>query len=324
MPVVNTQLYRVLRPYGPPPPQSGKMTYQKLEALLQHGYGQGHFQDYKPWMRVTKKDSSPCSNVGHERLPDQHRAQHYRSLAEKTTAQVAQWLGAVDVRDQFPMWPWAHDHPGFGLDGFGRQQVRGLLDIAASAQIQHGTYVGTTIPYVATLDLLTTWKFDTESSYELLAIENKPEHIVNSPDPTHPAKRRLELGRLYCKEAGIARLVLSAENFSSTFRRNIDALRPNVGVTESTAMRATNVYREMLERLASQGYTTPPTKILETVRKRHNLGETAVGDCFRLAVWRQDVDHDISVPFRPWEPLIQGGRAYRAALRNEWFKGRPR
>lgn len=48
-----------------PPSQTGLMTQKKLTALIRAGYGQGHFQRYKPWLRVTKRDYSPNSNIGH-------------------------------------------------------------------------------------------------------------------------------------------------------------------------------------------------------------------------------------------------------------------
>ena len=44
------------------PPQTGKMTMDKLLTLIRAGYGQGHFHTYKPWSRVTKHDYSTVSS----------------------------------------------------------------------------------------------------------------------------------------------------------------------------------------------------------------------------------------------------------------------
>src|SRR5690348_10023239 len=84
-----------------PPPQTGLMTRKKLAALISAGYGQGHFQRYKPWLRVTKRDYSPQSVVGHLPAVEFARAHHFRSIAERDTIHVVKWLGACDVRDAF-------------------------------------------------------------------------------------------------------------------------------------------------------------------------------------------------------------------------------
>src|SRR3989344_1403314 len=193
-----------------PPPQTGLMTERKLRNLIDAGYGQGSFQRYKPWLRVTKRDFSTRGVMGHLPGVSFARLHHFRSIAEKRTIQAAKWLGAVDVREAFPAWPWSHPHPAGELPGYETMgDVPGLLDVARDAGIDHGTYVGTNIPYVATIDEVTTW-LSPSGHYRLVALENKPESITNAPDPTLRAKERLELMRRYCKRINIRHVVINA------------------------------------------------------------------------------------------------------------------
>jgi hypothetical protein len=42
---------------------------------------------------------------------------------------------------------------------------------------------------------------------------------------------------------------------------------------------------------------------------------------FDLALWHQDIDHDLTKPFKSWTPLIPGGRAYQQLILNSWLGG---
>lgn len=238
------------RPKNPPPSQSGRMTTKKLEALIRAGYGQGHFQRYKPWLRVTKRDSSPVSFVGHLPSPEFARLHHFRAIAERRTIQLACWLGAKDVREQFPMWPWEHQHPSVGLGGIEDvAPVRGLIDIASEARIRHGNFLGTSLPYVGTIDVLTTWK-RRDGSWLLVALDNKPEEIVLEPNILSRIKERIELARRYCVECQIRHVIVHAEQFSQELATNIDALAP----TTTMQSLITPLYWEVVESLGKHGY----------------------------------------------------------------------
>lgn len=299
----------------PPPPQTGLMTTKKLEALIRAGYGQGHFQRYKPWLRVTKRDSSPVSFVGHLPSPEFARLHHFRAIAERRTIQLACWLGAKDVREQYPMWPWAHQHPAVGLEGVeDLAPVRGLIEIAAEARIRHGNFPGTRLPYIGTIDILTTWKRH-DGSWLLIALDNKPEETVLAPKIVSRAKERLELARRYCAECQIRHLIVHAELLPHELATNIDALAP------TTTMRSliTPLYGEVVESLKEHGYTQSPQTILNRIASRRSCSLYELQRYFHLALWRLDVDHDLTRPFDPAEPLQKGGIAFRQQLRSAWL-----
>lgn len=290
-----------------PPPQTGKMTEQKLTALLREGYGQGHLQRYKPWLRVTKRDFSPNSIIGHHPALELGRLHHPRSIAERKTIQLVKWLGAIDVREQYPIWPWEHAHPGEGLLGFENcGRVRGLMDIAREAEIEHGVFAGTNIPYVATLDLLTSWRKE-NSRIILLALDNKPEGVVAVPRLVSRAKERLELARRYCAECNFRHLIFHAEKLPEELTSNLDALEPRMNALQRQEAIKTPLYREVVQTLNEQAYTRPPVALLSRIAGKRSVDPDKVNGLFRLALWRIDIDHDLSLVLDFSEPLCKGG-----------------
>lgn len=311
------------RARGREPTQTGKMTWKKLTALIKAGYGQGHFQRYKPWLRVTKRDYSPNSNIGH--LPNSAlaRAHHFRANTECGTIQVARWLGVADIREAFPVWPWPHRHPGFGLPGFEHSmELPGLLSIAETAEIPHGHYPGSAIPYVATLDSLVTYK-DSAGACRLVAFENKPESVASAPDPLLRAKERLELTRRYCALAGIPRRLIDAERIPRELIVNLDLLEPQLTNKQQSALLASPVYEHVLDLLQAKGHSTAPVELTNTLKVRLGYPPHLLQAAMHLAIWRQDIDHDLTLPFRPWQPLTPGGRAVKQQLQSQWLKGQP-
>lgn len=302
-----------------PPPQTGKMTVKKLTALIKAGYGQGHFQRYKPWLRVTKRDYSPNSNIGHLHDATLARAHHYRSRAERNTIQLAKWLGAVDIREAFPVWPWSHPHPGDGLPGFDKLPVHpGLLTVAQEANIDHGRFLGTDIPYVATIDVMATWRL-TGDRYKLVAFENKPKEFTYAPDPLSRAKERLELTRRYCMQTNIKRVVLHGELFPRELCVNLDMLEPTLTIQEQKAVCDSSIYLDLIASLNDLGYQISPYEIVQSFINKTRFAPERLWSMLHLALWRQDVDHDLSLPLKTWRPLVRGGRLYRQTLLKNWL-----
>lgn len=89
------------------------------------------------------------------------------------------YLRALDVREQFPLWPFPHPHPL--VDHPETQQRRprqcpGLIAIADKLGVDHGREVGSDVPYVASLDLLVTLK--RKNGMGLAGIALKPHELI--------------------------------------------------------------------------------------------------------------------------------------------------
>jgi hypothetical protein len=307
---------RFVLPHGRLPGQCGRMTWTKLNRLIKAGFGQGHFNDYRPWLRITKKDYSPVGNIGHLPSPDLGHKHHYRSCGEKNLILVLKWLGAADARDQYPVWPWPHPHPVYGLPGyFDPTRVIGLWEIAAAAGITHGFYAGSDVPYIATIDILSTWQHSA-GTYYLIAHEVKPYEYVYEPDPLSRSKERLELTRRYCVAVNIPQRIAHAENISLGLIRNLDALAPRLKSDDLQRVRSSKAYLRIVEHCLVRAYDRPA--FLAAEEARGSIPKEASHELLKLAIWFQDVDHDISQELELWQPLILGGHSQKQALMAEW------
>lgn len=300
-----------------PPAQTGRMTLKKLDALIMAGYGQGHLHRYKPWLRVTKRDYSPSSLIGHLPLPELKRLHHFRAQAEQRVLLLLRWLGALDMRDQYPFWPWSHAHPLFGLPGVESWSMRGLVEISRDIGIKHENYIGTDLPYVATIDILATWKAK-HGGYVLTAYDCKPEQIVKESPPGAFVHRRILLHRAYCKEAQIDYRLTHAERLPRLFLVNLDALYPLLGPGELTALRQSADYCDLVSTLSETAYDRPARVALVEAAARNGSAGDRANLILNTAIWTQDLDHDLRAPLELYEPLLKGGRWLKASLLREW------
>lgn len=86
-----------------------------LAAAIQEGPGNGMADSYKPWNEVARRTPSPYSDVSVVPVPHLTRLAHYLSRGEREFALFMSWLGATDVREQYPLWPWKHLYPAMLL-----------------------------------------------------------------------------------------------------------------------------------------------------------------------------------------------------------------
>src|ERR1022692_3946526 len=108
-----------------------KFSMKKLAAAIQEGRGSGTADAYRPWIEVTRRTSSPYSNVSVVPVPHLTRLTHYLSRGEREFALFLWWLGAIDVREQYPLWPWEHLHPRTQIGAVGHEKFHpGMRAIA--------------------------------------------------------------------------------------------------------------------------------------------------------------------------------------------------
>lgn len=309
--------------FGAPPPQTGRMTWTKLYALIREGYGQGHLHDYKPWLRVTKRDYSPVSNLGHLPSPEFGHHHHYRARGERNLTLVIKWLGGYDARDQYPAWPWEHDHPLWGLPGVaGPRRVVGMQTVAENAGIPLWPYPGSDVPYVATIDLLSTWKHP-DGFFYLVAHDCKPKEIALKGTSLTRVKQRLLLLRRYCAAADIPWKLSHPEELPNELVVNLDALAPRLRAHELAEVRASRLYSDVLDACVGRAYSEPLHDVVLALAEKRGTNVAAIQACAQLAIWRQDLDHDLSIPFEPWQPLVKGGLALREQLMTSWCVEQP-
>lgn len=224
------------------------MTRSRLQSLILQGFGQGRGDDFVPWIRVTRGNPPRASNHYVAIVSTQAKPLHLLSGLEYGAARVASWLGATEIRTQFPLFPWNdHPHPLAGLSArvdAGLPKTRGLLEIAYEAGIKHGTYVGSPeLPYVATTDLLIT--LGEPNAQRLVFWSVKPAKVMASAGPQDRAKQRIRLEELYAHAVGGKHVVYDRSQVNDRLLANLEWLEPpRQERTDTTQIQARDAFVE--------------------------------------------------------------------------------
>lgn len=86
-----------------------------LAAAILEGPGDELADAYKPWNEIARRTSSPYSGMSVVPVPHLTRLTHYLSRGERELALFMSWLGATNVREQYPLWPRKHLYPAMHL-----------------------------------------------------------------------------------------------------------------------------------------------------------------------------------------------------------------
>ncbi len=298
-------------------PRQTRMTEKKLIDMIRDGYGQGHGENYRPWLKNTRSAISKIGTQSSGRvLYGLKRSCDFKSRQEKKIARALLWLGAVDIREQFPLWPWPHPHPLVGAPGTEQlvlPDAPGLLEIAEEADIPHGVFVGTKLPYVATTDFMVT--VQRKHTPDLVAVACKNREIVLGDDRLSRPLERLELERLYSKQIRIRHMVVDSEVFGNELLANLDWLMPDEHVVAD--LLNDPHLGEFHDRLNEKVFSISIDEAIEEAR--HHIGWTRKLGCsaFRYFTWMQELDIDLTQPLLLTQPAQGGGICIRTLLRHE-------
>ena len=199
-----------------------------LRELIKFGRGQGHGTAYQPWLQISRRKTPSNSNINFRHLPPLWRHGHFLSRNEVNIALWLLFLGADDLREQYPLWPFAHPHPLYGHPSTPHEPLswsRGTLAIARDLGIDHGWFVGTRIPYVATTDFMLTVLVD--GIPRAIAIAAKPSALVDGRVAVKMrVKERLALEMAYARELDISWFVTSDGDIPLPLRENLELILP--------------------------------------------------------------------------------------------------
>lgn len=295
------------------------VSWNTLGQWIDAGLGQGHFEQYQAFLQITRGRFPRRSNQVVGVVPGYKRRFNFLARAERIVGIVAVWLGVRDAREQYPLWPWAHAHPlvDWPLPALmaGLPQPIPLLDVAREAGIDHGTYPGTDVPYVATTDLLVTTGRDETPA--LVAIACKPKAAVAPGPENDRTVERLELERRYFKAISVRHVIVDSDDLPTALFANLEVFAPDPALyarlgSFDGAKRAEEALRSRLEDESIRDAVLATSCDLR-------CSPELIWDTFQLLAWRQDIDIDLGEPIHRSLPLRAGGRARRAALAQAWL-----
>lgn len=288
------------------------MTRSRLQSLILQGFGQGRGDDYQPWITVTRGNAPRVSSHIVAIGSIGSRPMHFLSTLEYQAGRVATWLGALEIRTQFPLFPWrGHPHPMAGLSSAcdtSLPVMPGLLEIAYEAGISHGTFVGSPeLPYVATSDLVV--RFGACVHQQLTFWTVKPAAVLRAEKPGSRMRQRIELERLYAEKAGGRHVLFDGEQVSDTLTANLDWLEPPRHERTDAAE---------IERRSRFVHAFNSQAADIALRDRISGASSAIGAdvvdgqrMFRAAAWLTEIDIDLRARVLMSAPMKGGGKSHK-------------
>ena len=296
------------------------MTVPKLTDLIELGRGMGVGDGYQPWITLARHNTSSVSNQSYVRMPCLARHCTFLSRSERFLAHVLWWAGALDVREQFPLWPWSHPSPYQELDEVPEwPQHPGMIKVARGAGIKLYRYPGLPIPAILTIDLMVTVGWSGGKRPRLIGISCKPQDQYLHAGPADRLRERLELDHRYCEAGGIEHLLLHPEQLPLSLVRQLEWLAPRATQHELRAVRQLTAYRKFVERLQDRVYTVPASRAFRAAGRAVGWDAATSYQMGRTAIWLLDIDVDVSVPVVLHAPLRTGGIALRSEIRRRIF-----
>lgn len=299
-----------------------KTTLKKLTEMIAEGRGMGVGDKYRPWEQITRRRGSPFSNLNLTPVPHLARLAHFLSRGEREFAFLLWWLGAEDVREQYPLWPWPHRQPLRQVhpESGGETIHPGMAEVASEAGIRLSRYPGVTVPVVLSLDFLATVPPEIGPD-RLVGFSCKPMALLRSSAAGDRVRERLELDRRYCVAAGIPHRLVHPEQISRTLVVQLHWLAPILPLCEIKELLASPKYEAFVERMIASAYALPVSQAVHETARSVGWNEEEAQRALRIAIWYQHLDVDVTRPISLTRSLRSGGVAIRAPLRVELFGG---
>jgi hypothetical protein len=269
---------------------------KQVQTWIKEGRGQGRGESYRPWIPITKGFSSPVSHQMFSSLSVHKRNHHFLSKLEHHTALQLAYLGAVELRECLPLWPTEHQHP---IDTNPKAQTVGLLDIARDAGIEHGNFVGSDVPYIASLDMMTTilWKGNTHH----LGVSCKPEEILMG---SVRAQERTTLDEIYCHTVGARHLREGGSQFNFVLLKNLQAYQP--ARHDVLKWEGTEQLFEFSEHLNHTFQGEPLHVAITQAGKTVRIDEQLASVLWRVGAWLHHIDIDMGQRISMLRPIRPG------------------
>lgn len=294
-----------------PPTAFSKRKFKSVMRAIGAGHGQGRGDAYSPWIRIRRNFSSPVSKQIFDSVGIKAGNHHFLSALEFHTALVMAFLGADELRECLPMWPTEHLHPNSVANDRGAL-VPGLIDVARQAGIDHGFYVGTTIPYVASLDLLFSARIRSET--RLIGISCKPAQITLQ---SARARERIELDRRYCGLIGAHHRIEDGASFDQTLICQLMWMRPLT--SEIRAHRGSSRLHDFASSFERHSTERVVHESVVAAGRHVGLNHDASKLFFRLGTWLHLIDINVALPVRMMSPVKRGRDKVLAALRARYW-----
>lgn len=281
----------------------------QVQRWIKQGRGSGRNDSYSPWLRITRRFSSPVSHMVFAALSVHQRNHHFLSKLEHHTGLLLAYLGASEIRECLPLWPTEHSNP---IQDDRVERCRGLRDIAEQHGIEHGFFVGTDVPYIASIDIMAKVPWHGKTHY--VGVSCKPDPIMAS---SQRARERVNLDRLYCKEIGARHIHESGASFNQTLAKNIETYRPSLFDLQELV--GSTKLRDFCGHFNQAPDGWPLHQIITESGNSVQAKGPDAAQLWRVGMWTHEIDIDLRERVAMLKPVRRGGMAVRAALAHHFL-----
>lgn len=301
-----------------------KVTWDRLREKIEAGHGFGHGEDYRSMIEIKRWNPSPVSVQVRKPVPPYRRVCHFLSRSEWLLALLFSWLGAL-IREQYPLWPWPHPHPNYGLNPDLDSTLpwsKGMEDVCACAGIRHGTFPGTRIPYIWTMDLVLTIPRGQgeRPGCALVCIKPIGSERCLFIDPLDRGAEKLEAERRYAKSLRVPYFVSDRTLFPGDLLGQLEFLSSAAVLPESHPWWPT--LQRFLDTHGPELASQPPLAWIERLQKDFRATKEQADFLIQHCLWNQVIDADLSRYVDFTKCPIPGGRQLRVDLRRRNFEDR--
>ncbi|TNC99124.1 MAG: Uncharacterized protein FD121_362 [Gallionellaceae bacterium] len=295
-----------------------KVTWEGIEGMINAGFGSGFGENYKSLLQIKRWNTSPVSVQVVKPVPPFKRKCHFFSLSEWYLALLFAWIGA-HIREQFPMWPWQHQHPEYDRNPEVDATLpwsEGMQSICRDMGIKHGFFVGTDIPYIWTIDLCLhlPWIITPAKACCLVSVKPLESERYLYIDPLDRGPEKLEAERRYAQAIEVPYFLGDRSLYPGPLFAQLEYL------ADAAVLPCNHPWSATLGRFLSKYGTDISTYPLVDVSERLKVDYDATTEqaAFLLnhILWNQLVDCDLSLPIKTSLPPRPGGRNLQSAIRS--------
>lgn len=295
-----------------------RTTERLLRGYVSEGRGFGHGEDYCAWIQLRRWNASPVSVQTFGALPPFRRSASFLSRSEWLLALVLSWVGC-HVREQFPLWPWAHMHPLYGK-WITRDSTlptsSGTRELCRRAGISHGTFLSTSFPYIWTMDLCATlaWLPPEQQTCALVSVKPlKGELYTGDIDPIARGPEKLEVERLYAQELQLPYFVADRSVYPGHLLGNLEWLSSAAMVPATHPI--ANALPPFLHKHGHDLSSYPPNEWRNRFQVDFGLSAEEADIAIQHIIWHQHLDIDLSRDVNLDAAPRPGGQMLRRAIR---------
>lgn len=198
----------------------------------------------------------------------------------------------------------------------------GTKALCRAAGITHGTFPGTSVPYIWTIDLAVTlaWLPPEDQTCALISVKPlQSKQYSGDIDPTGRGPEKLEIERRYAAELSIPYFVGDRSIYPGPLLGQLEWLSSSATLQEH--LPAWRGLQELLQHHGPELRVTPPTEWLERLTRDFRLSVEDAGFVLRHIMWNQLVDIDLARFIDMNESPRPGGLHDREMLRKLLQRG---